>query len=46
MVDDLIVYRFSQDAYWVVVNAANRHKDVNWMRENLFGDCQLTDMSR
>ena len=45
VVDDLIVYRFSQDAYWVVVNAANRHKDVNWMRENLFGDCQLTDMS-
>ena len=44
VVDDLIVYRFSQDAYWVVVNAANRHKDVNWMRENLFGDCQLTDM--
>lgn len=29
----------------MVVNAANRHKDVNWMRENLFGDCQLTDMS-
>ena len=45
VVDDLIVYRFSQDAYWVVVNAANRHKDVNWMRENLFGDCELTDMS-
>ena len=45
VVDDLIVYRFSQDAYWVVVNAANRHKDVSWMRENLFGDCELTDMS-
>lgn len=45
VVDDLIVYRLSENAYWVVVNAANRHKDVAWMRENLLGGCTLTDMS-
>lgn len=45
VVDDLIVYRLREDAYWVVVNAANRHKDVAWMRQNLFGECELTDMS-
>ena len=45
VVDDLIVYRLNAEAYWVVVNAANRSKDVAWMRENLFGDCTLEDVS-
>ena len=45
IVDDLVVCRFDDARYMAVVNAANREKDVNWMRENLFGDCQLTDMS-
>ena len=45
VVDDLIVYRFNQNKYMVVVNAANRHKDVNWMKEHLFGNVQFSDIS-
>lgn len=32
VIDDLIVYRISQDAYRVVINAGTREKDVAWMR--------------
>lgn len=45
VVDDLIVYRFNQNKYMVVVNAANRHKDVSWMKEHLFGNVQFSDIS-
>jgi aminomethyltransferase len=33
IVDDLLVYRFSQDKYLLVVNAANIAKDWNWCVE-------------
>jgi aminomethyltransferase len=45
IVDDLIVYRMSANRYLLVVNAANRHKDVAWMQANLIGDVQLEDIS-
>ncbi len=45
VVDDLIVYRYNQNKYMVVVNAANRHKDVEWMKAHLFGDVQFADIS-
>lgn len=45
VVDDLIVYRISQEKYMVVVNASNRHKDVAFMKENLFGDVKFEDIS-
>ena len=32
IVDDLVVCRFDETHYMAVVNAANREKDVNWMR--------------
>ena len=44
-VDDLIVYRFSEDHYWVVVNAANRHKDFAWMTAHASGDVLIEDIS-
>src|SRR5512133_265366 len=31
IVDDLLVYYFSQDKYLLVVNAANVEKDWNWL---------------
>lgn len=39
IVDDLLVYRFSNDKYLLVVNAANIEKDWNWCVKNaeLFG---------
>jgi len=45
VVDDLIVYRMAADQYFVVVNAANRHKDVEWMKNHLKGDAALEDLS-
>ena len=31
IIDDLLVYRFHQDSYMLVVNAANTEKDMNWI---------------
>lgn len=45
VVDDLIVYRMAADRYLVVVNASNRHKDVEWMKAHLIGEVTLEDRS-
>ncbi len=44
-VDDLIVYKMSDEKYLLVLNASNTQKDINWIKENLNGDCTLTDIS-
>lgn len=36
-VDDLLVYKYEDDLYLIVVNAANIEKDWNWMQENAAG---------
>ncbi len=43
-IDDLIVYRRNQNSFYVVINAANAAKDVQWIRDHLTGDVELTDM--
>ncbi len=45
VVDDLIVYRLSENAYLAVVNAANHEKDAAHMRANLLPNTTLTDLS-
>jgi aminomethyltransferase len=45
IVDDLVVYRFGDEKYMLVVNAANRAKDVSWMMERLVGDVAMEDIS-
>lgn len=45
VVDDLIVYCQGPQRYLVVVNASNRHKDVAWMKAQLFGSAKLEDIS-
>lgn len=45
IVDDFIVYRMAADRYLVVVNASNRHKDAAFMKERLFGNVTLEDIS-
>ena len=45
VVDDVIVYRMSDQKYMVVVNASNRHKDVAWMKSRLSGEVEFTDIS-
>lgn len=44
-VDDLIVYRKSEEEYLIVVNAANKDKDYRWMLDHQFGNVTFTDVS-
>lgn len=38
IVDDLLVYRYTADEYYLVVNASNIEKDWNWIKQhNTFG---------
>jgi len=39
------VYRYSQENYLMVVNAANRHKDVKHILAEKFGDVEIVDIS-
>ncbi|MGI6698961.1 MAG: glycine cleavage system aminomethyltransferase GcvT [Christensenellales bacterium] len=45
MVDDVLVYRIGEDEYWIIANAANKDKDVSWIKAHLFGEVQLIDAS-
>ena len=44
-VDDLIVYKLDDNKYFLVVNAANKDKDYQWMLDHQFGDVTFTDVS-
>ena len=44
-VDDLIVYKKSDEHYFIVVNAANKDKDYQWMLDHQFGEVTFTDAS-
>ncbi|MCK4529601.1 MAG: glycine cleavage system aminomethyltransferase GcvT, partial [Candidatus Marinimicrobia bacterium] len=45
IVDDLIVYRFDQHKYMMVVNASNIEKDYAWAGEHLKDGVTLSDHS-
>src|SRR6202165_2221420 len=42
-IDDLVIYRETEDRFLVVVNAANREKDTAWMRKHLGQGVTLED---
>jgi aminomethyltransferase len=44
IVDDLLVYKFF-DHYLMVVNAANKDKDLNWVLEHSIDGCEVKDVS-
>ena len=44
VIDDVFVYRF-EDAYLVVINAANRDRDVSWIREHIDDSVEWSDTS-
>lgn len=44
-VDDLIVYKYKEDCYFIVVNAANKDKDYKWMLDHQFGEVKFEDIS-
>jgi len=45
IVDDMIVYKKSDNEFLICVNAANRKKDVEWFAENAKGECEVKDLS-
>lgn len=45
VLEDLIVYKYHDEKFLAVVNASNRHKDLAWMQDQLFGDVVLEDVS-
>ncbi|MBD0379893.1 glycine cleavage system aminomethyltransferase GcvT [Paenibacillus sedimenti] len=45
VVDDLLVYKLGEDNYMLVINASNIDKDIDWMRQNLTGNVELTNVS-
>lgn len=45
IVDDLLVYRISEDCYLLVINAGNREKDVDWIQAHLSGEVEFRNRS-
>lgn len=45
IVDDLLVYRISENKFMLVVNASNKDKDFEWMKKNNKFDAVLNDKS-
>ncbi|MGE6258995.1 glycine cleavage system aminomethyltransferase GcvT [Heyndrickxia sporothermodurans] len=44
-VDDLLVYKHSEDDYLLVVNASNIDKDFNWLKVHVSGDVIIENIS-
>ena len=45
IVDDLLVYRISEEEYMLVVNASNREKDLQWIEHHNRWECTVADRS-
>jgi len=45
VVDDLLIYRRGEGDYLLVVNASNRHKDVEFMKAHIRGNVEFNDIS-
>jgi len=45
IIDDLLVYMLGEDSYLFVVNAANKIKDYNWIKENIHTETKVEDLS-
>lgn len=45
VVDDLLVYRYSNVDYLLVVNASNTDKDFEWLESHVFGNVTVKNVS-
>lgn len=45
VVDDLLVYKLSEDQFMLVVNASNIDKDLEWLQEHLIADVYIENKS-
>ncbi len=44
-VDDIVIYRFEAEKYFICVNAANREKDYNWLVDHKIEGVSITNAS-
>ncbi|WP_184663538.1 glycine cleavage system aminomethyltransferase GcvT [Texcoconibacillus texcoconensis] len=44
-VDDFLIYKRSEDNFFLVVNAANTHKDYEWLKTHASADINIVDRS-
>lgn len=45
VVDDLLIYKLSDERFMLVVNASNIEKDYEWLEQHLEGDVVLSNVS-
>lgn len=45
VIDDVLVYKFSEDRFIVVANAANTYKDYEWFSKHREGNVEILDVS-
>ncbi len=45
VVDDLLIYRYSDAEFLLVVNAVNTDKDTAWLKAHVFGDVTVENVS-
>jgi len=45
VVDDCIFYKYSDEEFFIVVNASNTAKDLEWFREQSHSQCEVVDAS-
>lgn len=45
VVDDCIFYKKADDEFFVIVNASNTGKDLEWFREHVQAPCDVVDVS-
>ena len=46
IIDDLLIYRFSNDFFMLVVNASNAKKDFNWISNNNDFQVEIIDVTQ
>ena len=45
IVDDMVIYKFSDTQFMMVGNGANHEKDYSWIKKQITGNCTFTDRS-
>ncbi|NLP29607.1 MAG: glycine cleavage system aminomethyltransferase GcvT [Clostridiales bacterium] len=45
VVDDLMVYKYNNEKYLLVINASNTEKDIEWLESKVSGDVKINNLS-
>ncbi len=45
IIDDLLIYQIAENEYLLVVNASNRDKDWQWIKQHIIDDVEMIDES-